>query len=164
MTKKEALAILKPEGKDEDSLKKAYRAAAIANHPDHGGNVHAMQLVNAAYEALKGAWWTPYDGRMAAKEEPLTEAIIKVWDSIKHFQNIRAEVCGRWLWVFGETWRYKKELKSAGFKWSGKKRGWYWHNDAGYRKKSKREWGMNDIRSTFGSADLTPETSNALPA
>jgi DnaJ-like protein len=33
-------------------LKRAYRRAAAANHPDRGGNVHRMVLVNEAYEVL----------------------------------------------------------------------------------------------------------------
>ena len=33
-----------------DELRKAYRAAAFAAHPDHGGSTEAMQEVNAAYE------------------------------------------------------------------------------------------------------------------
>ena len=34
-----------------DELKKAYKAAAMKNHPDIGGSTAEMQRINAAYEA-----------------------------------------------------------------------------------------------------------------
>jgi hypothetical protein len=37
----------------EDVLKAAFRKAALANHPDHGGNVEAMKQVNNAHDCLK---------------------------------------------------------------------------------------------------------------
>jgi hypothetical protein len=40
-------------------LKRAYRRAAAANHPDRGGNAERMVLVNQAYEVLSGR--TPSD-------------------------------------------------------------------------------------------------------
>lgn len=40
---------------DESKLKKAFRKAAIQNHPDRGGSTQAMQDVNDAYMSLKKA-------------------------------------------------------------------------------------------------------------
>jgi hypothetical protein len=37
-------------------LKRAYRRAAAAHHPDKGGNVDRMVLVNEAFEVLSGYW------------------------------------------------------------------------------------------------------------
>ena len=42
-----------PTFSDRD-LKRAYRRAAAANHPDRGGNAERMVLVNQAYEVLSG--------------------------------------------------------------------------------------------------------------
>ena len=33
-------------------LKKQYRALAIANHPDKGGDTETMQAINAEFDAL----------------------------------------------------------------------------------------------------------------
>ncbi len=35
--------------KNLDELKKAYKAAAFANHPDRGGDTATMQAINAKY-------------------------------------------------------------------------------------------------------------------
>jgi hypothetical protein len=53
MTHAEARLVLglPPSFSDRD-VKRAYRRAAAANHPDRGGNVHRMVLVNEAYEVL----------------------------------------------------------------------------------------------------------------
>ena len=60
MTHSEACVILGlPPTFSERELKGAYRRAAAANHPDRGGNVQRMVLVNEAYEVLSGP--TPAD-------------------------------------------------------------------------------------------------------
>ena len=41
-----------PDVFSDRDLKRAYRRAAAANHPDRGGNVQRMVLVNEAYEVL----------------------------------------------------------------------------------------------------------------
>lgn len=53
MTRKEALDILGITNASGIDLKKAYKKAAIKNHPDKGGSDKAMQQVNLAYEYLK---------------------------------------------------------------------------------------------------------------
>jgi hypothetical protein len=53
MTHIEACVILGlPQAFSDRDLKRAYRRAAAANHPDRGGNVQRMVLVNEAYEVL----------------------------------------------------------------------------------------------------------------
>ena len=49
-----------------DELRKAYRAAAFAAHPDHGGSTEAMQEVNAAYEKR----FEPQSGRRSDRQDP----------------------------------------------------------------------------------------------
>jgi hypothetical protein len=49
-------------------LKRAYRRAAATNHPDRGGNVQRMVLVNEAYEVLSGR--TPSEAHEHADDRP----------------------------------------------------------------------------------------------
>ena len=161
MNLKESLSILQPEVNTLDGLKAAYRAASMKYHPDHGGDIEMMKLVNLAYEFLKDNKWSAYDGRAAANGPNLTESIKAVWDKVKHYPATEGELIGTWIWLHGETWRYKKELKEHGFRWSNNKRAWYWHPE-GYRKRSRRTFDINEIRSMFGSSDLDSETASAL--
>ncbi len=163
MRKIEALSILRPENSSEKALKAAYRKAAIFFHPDKAsGNLEMMKLVNAAYEVLKGEFWTPYEQRAANRETPLTEQLQKVWDEISHFEGIKAEIIGSWLWVGGNTRAYKEQLKKIGFKWAPKKKLWYFHADKGYRRYSKKESSIDDIRSRYGSTDLRSKKKRAI--
>jgi hypothetical protein len=55
MTHTEACFVLGlPAAFSDLDLKRAYRRAAAANHPDRGGNSERMVLVNEAYEVLSG--------------------------------------------------------------------------------------------------------------
>jgi hypothetical protein len=64
MTHTEALFILGlPPTFAAADLKRAYRRAASANHPDRGGNAERMVLVNEAYELLLVQTASPADER-----------------------------------------------------------------------------------------------------
>lgn len=58
----------------KDDLKRAYRKTAADNHPDRGGNLERMVLVNQAFDVLT---WTPPSPPMAAptptRESPLRD-------------------------------------------------------------------------------------------
>ena len=106
-----------------DELRKAYRAAAMKSHPDHGGSVEAMQAVNAAYEKrfeeLKKAHNAAHPEK-PIKETP--EQFRAVIEKIINIPGIIIELCGSWIWVSGDTRNHKAELKAAGLYWASKKR------------------------------------------
>ncbi len=161
MDRTQALNILKPAGNNQDDLKSAYRQACMKYHPDiNPDSLELMKLVNLAMEFLTkhlGKW----NSHQSNNDTPLTEQMQDLFNKIKHFPCVETELCGTWLWLSGQTWRYKKELKEAGFKWAGKKRQWYW-SPAGYRKRTKKVFSMNEIRSKYGSVELDPELRKAI--
>jgi len=160
MNMKEALNILRP--KDKDDLKRAYKEAALKYHPDHGGDLEIMKLVNLAYEFLNENDWHTAEMRRAAKMEPeILEAIKNIWDALKRMPGISGEVCGTWLWVTGDTRTFKDAFKKMGLKFSGKKVAWYWRPE-GYKKRTKKNFDLDDIRNIFGKTDLENEIGMAL--
>lgn len=52
MTRIEALAILGNPKPTLETVRSAYRKACFRYHPDRGGDIRQMQLVNAAWELL----------------------------------------------------------------------------------------------------------------
>lgn len=54
-------------------LKRAYRRAAAANHPDRGGSAERMVLVNQAYEVLSGG--TPSHAQEDFDSGPSTRSV-----------------------------------------------------------------------------------------
>ena len=156
MTREQAINILKPKGNGQDDIKAAFREQALRYHPDrneHG--LELMKLINLAFEFLKknqGKW----DVNHGSNDTPLTEQLQAVFDKFKRFPGLKVELCGTWLWVGGETKRYKTELKEAGLKWSRNKVKWYW-SPPGYRKMNKKKFSMDQIRYSFGSMNLNSE-------
>jgi hypothetical protein len=89
-----------------DVLKAAYKKAAVANHPDKGGDLDSMKKINAAYDRLKGVtgriagaavdrnWWKKVQEKDAAF---VLAALANVKKTIKldafkeHFEKIFGE-------------------------------------------------------------------------
>ena len=161
----QALSILCPVEKTEAGLKTAYRTACLKHHPDKGGNLEIMKLVNAAYDFLKkcDSWWTGEQFRAAKKQSPLTETVQAIIDSIKNIPGLKFEIIGSWLWVSGNTFPHKKILKASGLKFSGNKKSWYYHEND-YRKRSKKSFSMNEIRNLHGSDEIKPKQNKSIAA
>lgn len=88
-----------------------------------------------------------------APDAPTLEEII---DTIKSLPGLVLEICGRWLWVSGNTKENKEELKAAGLRWAKKKQMWYYHRpeDSTYGRRTKS---MSYIRMKYGSRKLDEE-------
>jgi hypothetical protein len=162
MNIQEALDILRPASNTLESLKQAYKEKSKLYHPDLNGNteenLEMMKLVNVAYDVLKNLDWTIDEAKEACQNETsIDEVILKKWQQVKTWVNVKCEVIGTWIWVSGGTYNYKAQLKDLGFKWSKNKQSWYWHSEF-YRKYSRKKFSMEDIRSMFGSTELENES------
>ena len=82
---------------------------------------------------------------------------------IIHFDKIDLELVGAGIWVSGNTYGYKKELKEIGFKWASQKRQWFWHSEV-FRKKSHKTLTMDEIRSYYGSTKVNTNSRVLLEA
>lgn len=162
-----------------EELKSQYRKLAMKFHPDRGGSNEDMKSINAEYEMLFGKYKdihrsTREDGpRVYTAAEPTKETpqdFIRIVTELFKLDGISAELCGRWVWISGDTRKHKDRLKELGCKWSKNKQMWSWHfpEDAAMTYKGKKAWDMGRIRSTFGSEKLEPETERqkriAIPA
>lgn len=84
------------------------------------------------------------------------EKLREVLQAIIHLSDITIEVCGSWIWISGNTYQHKTELKEHSFKFASKKKQWYWHSEA-FRKKGKKTLSMSDIRNYYGSTEIQTE-------
>ncbi|WP_277935594.1 J domain-containing protein [Parablautia muri] len=92
-----------------------------------------------------------------SEDELLREMLQKVI----HFDGITLEIIGNWLWISGNTYQYRKELKDLGFKFAGQKKSWYWHSEA-FRKRSHKKLSMEDIRNYYGSTEVETNGTKRL--
>lgn len=138
-------------GDDEsiDSLKKQYWKLARQYHPDFndGKTNEEMKHINNEYElALQNL------GKIKNKDYRVDEDyIIIVDETLKlNMENVDIEVCGWFVYLWGETKPHKEELKKLGYRWNGKKVCWYWR-PSWYTKRNRNSWSMDKIRETWGS-------------
>lgn len=111
-----------------DDIKNQYRKLAIENHPDNGGSTEVMAEINAEYTELckryghvhKAANGGTYETETTEKPE---EFIVIINDLIH--MGVDFEIVGRFVWISGNTYPHKDELKAMGARWSGKRKMWY---------------------------------------
>lgn len=134
-------------------LKMKYRELCKLHHPDLGGNLEIMKMVNVQYErALK---WVHDDKGERLNDEAINieKDLMTVINKIVALKGIVIEVTGRWVWVTGETKQYSNYFKTLGFWWASKKLAWYW------RPKDAKVWNrhpytLEAIRSKYGTINI----------
>ena len=139
--------------KDYADFKAQYRRLAMQYHPDVGGSVEIMQIINAEYDYLFPKMKDSYNAQQREHNRAeTTETPDDYKDIISALlrMGLIVELCGVWLWIDGDTKPHKDELKSLGCKWSPKKKLWSW-----CPPQEKRRYytghNMNYIRSKYGS-------------
>ena len=156
-----------------EELRKQYKELLKKYHPDNpNGSTEATQQINAEYDKLFKLLKNKHESK-----EPDTEskhssdnakwdfaedvALREILQKVIHFENIVIELCGSWIWISGNSYQYKDELKEIGFKWASQKKQWFWHGGT-YRKKGTRPLSMDDIRSYYGSTEFRAEERRYL--
>lgn len=141
-----------------ESVKKQYRKLAMENHPDRGGDLKTMQAINAEFDQLRKRYYNVHESQSGAvytdfQQEGVDnvtanfEAII---EELLKMEGVGIEICGSFLWLDGNTYQYKTEIKAMGFKWASKKKRWFLAPE-GWRKRGHRELSMGEIRANYGS-------------
>ena len=114
-----------------------------------------MKEINLQYEQFKGMTFTATNhetGKTYEQNFDPFDGYREIITALINIPNITIELIGSWLWITGETKPIKEYLKELGFKFSGKKSAWYWKpGEKKYRKKSKRELNLDEIRNLYGS-------------
>lgn len=143
--------------KSLDELKAAYRRLAMQYHPDRGGDTATMQQINDEHDRLFEILKAQHNAA-ADEEHQTTETAAEFREIIAELlklSGLTVELCGRWLWIGGDTRTHKDRLKAIGCRWCSTKKLWSWHHaeDTDRRYRGKRS--INDIRSKYGSQVFT---------
>ena len=157
-----------------EELRRQYKELLKKYHPDNpDGSKEVTQAINAEYDELfkeikdrhdeeqTDGSRTAYDDMKYSYEED--ERLREVLQKIISFVGINIEIIGAWIWVDGNTYSYKKELKDMGFKWANEKKKWYYHTEA-FRKRSHKKLSIDDIRNYYGSTEVYTKSAILLQA
>lgn len=129
-----------------DEVKKEYKRLALVHHPDKGGDTAIMQEINRQYEEMM------LHPSFAEAKAEAQEDFIKFPEIISQIIgfDITIEVCGNWIWLTGNTYAYRKELRESGFFFAPKKSMWYWR-PKDFKSANSKPKDMDYIRSKYGS-------------
>lgn len=138
-----------------EDVKTLYKDLFLANRD----NSHIMTDINnefdSAFEAFKDVFKDSKGKIYKSVGKPVgtPKEWIELIKNLSEMKDIDIELCGTWLWVTGETKRYKDRLKELKFNYAGDKKAWSYHNEP-FRKKSKKRLSLNDIRTTYGTQKI----------
>jgi hypothetical protein len=137
-----------------DEVKATYKKLAKQHHPDLGGRTDTMQAVNAEYAFICAK--IAKEGHMSAEDTDqhmrLSEEYREVLEKLIVLAGIDIEIVGNWLWVTGNTYPVKKQLKEAGLYFASKKLAWYYRSDEHATKGGKKS--LDEIRAKYGSEPI----------
>ncbi len=146
-----------------EQIKKRYRELAQKFHPDKSsGNTETMKQINLQYEQFKNKKFTGVNHETQKTYEQTFDPFDgyrEIIDKLINLEGITIELCGTWLWITGVKKEDKEKqaiLKELKFTYHPKKVMWYWKPGT-YRKKSKRELSIEEIRNLYGSQKVNRE-------
>ncbi len=144
---------------DVKEVKNLYRDLAKQYHPDLGGSTEIMQEINTEYafavaKLLKGENLTTEEINEQIK---LSEAYRDALNKIIHLPGITIELVGAWIWVTGNTYPVRAEIKAAGYLFAPKKQAWYFRTEE-FKVQSRKRLSLDQIRAKYGSKELNQDT------
>ena len=159
------------------NIRKRYIELLKKYHPDNGGDLETCKKINLEYEkVINGAYDPDYNEsttsddtrerhtatrQKAAKDHD--KKLREVINKIVFYPGINIEIVGLWIWLDGNTYPYKDQIKASGFSWSKARKKWYCcpygMEDIGARYKKKA---FSELRSIYGSEKVENDERKAL--
>lgn len=147
--------------KSLEEAKKLLKSLARQNHPDMGGSVEVMQDINNQFDEFCKNFVKQNYGFKAENSEQSEQCEGNFNDIPEEFYNIImellkidgiiVELIGRWIWISGDTYSHKEQLKSFGCRYAKNKKMWYWHKEEDVSH-NRRKMSIDEIRSLHGTS------------
>jgi len=171
MTYQESLKLLGVKASESlDSITKAYKKLLIESHPDHGGTSEKFQAVRKAYKVVlenykydkhtKDENTNEWSSERVSIDPELQSKLVELFENI-NTEHIDIEILGNWIWITGNTYPIKSDIKKCEFKFSKNKTAWYWHPE-GYKKRSKKTFDLSEIAKMHGRMEVNSNRPKML--
>ena len=148
-----------------EELRRLFRQYCLELHPDKGGKHEDFIEMREEYETvLKIAANSEAKMAQAENREPNfnfanESGLAEMVERLMRVPGIIIELCGSWLWLGGNTFPVHEQLKAFGFRYSRKKKKWYYSPYMGDKKRRGR-YTMEKIRDKFGSTVIESDKEN----
>ncbi len=143
------------ECKTLEDVKKAFRTLAKLYHPDmKTGDTEKFKAINNEYEEAFEYFKNDYNNKAENKNKQnkeTPEEFREIINVLIRLEGLEIEICGTWLWLSGNTYKYRDIIKSLKFKWSNSKKEWYFYNGIDEMLKIRGSKTMEEIRKKYGS-------------
>lgn len=140
-----------------EEIKKIYHSLSLQYHPDNGGDIEIMKTINAEYKEAFTKINASINKNISFDEVP--ENFINIINELIKMVNLEIELCGSWIWISGNTYSNRQNLKNIGCKYAPKKKMWYWHTPES-TSRNRQAKSMESIRATYGSQKI--ENTNSI--
>lgn len=156
------------ESKTLAELKAVYKNWCMKLHPDlnPGKDVAEMQELNNAYEK----YFKIIKAREMKKDkkdrekfniDEVPEDLVNIINTLIKFKDVQIDIVGNWIWLAGNTYPVKEEIKKLKFHFSRGKRKWFWNGSEIVRKPFKKMT-YKDITDKYGCMTLETQGQKEL--
>ena len=155
-------------------IKHEYRRLCMIHHPDKGGDTATMQSINAQYHAslsaCNGQTSTGADNKQHTYyyRRETEQAVMNKITEIVGVGMVGVEIMliGSWIWITGETRKYKDQLGKNELKcrWHPKRLAWYWHTPSKKKYRYNSKVDLDGLAATYGYANFDSEERAAISA
>lgn len=152
-----------------DEVKQLYRTLAKQLHPDMpGGDTEKFKALSNDFEIASkmAANNERAAGNMTDEQFEQTIADSAAYkqaiDGIINLDGITIELVGNWVWVTGNTYPVRENIKAAGFVFAGKKKAWYFRSEDFAVKNYNKKLSLDEIKSKYGSVLLAGRPKSNL--
>ena len=144
--------------KNIEDVKETYRKLAKKLHPDCGGDAEEfkkmMQEYTTVFKRLKNVHRNENRTEQAEQEshteyQETPEMFADIINKVIFMDGVEIEIVGSWVWLSGNTYAYKDEIKAAGFFWSSKHKKWYW-NGGTHKSKKHSKLTFEQVKNIHG--------------
>lgn len=137
--------------KTKEQARKEFLKLCLLLHPDKGGEHDRFVRMRDEYVYICDI--LPNDEEQTETSAKSEINLSEMIEKLCRLRGIEIELCGCWLWVSGDTYSAKENLKEFGLKYSSKKKCWYWFEGANEKqnRKYRGRKTLAEIREKYGS-------------
>lgn len=147
-----------------EELKQAFKKLVFKWHPDvtKKDTTQEMKEINSEYDELVKKLPKSATNSKTMNDNEINDGFKEVLVKIVNLPDLDIEICGSWVWVGGNTYAVKNELKNAGFKFATKKKLWYWRTEENGMKFNRKSVPMDVIREVYGSEKVNSKQTEKI--